>query len=171
MGLPTFHSLVRAVDWLAENGLRDRFSLIITGGLATPGHFLKALALGADAVYIGTVALLAALQSQIVKALPQAPPVQLALYEGRLNDKVDVGKAAEHLANFLTSCIAEMKLAVQAVGKNACSELGRGDLVTVDRDLAEFAGIRYAGSHRRPEQPEAADRRRPARDEQQPAWQ
>ncbi|HWQ62244.1 MAG TPA: FMN-binding glutamate synthase family protein, partial [Negativicutes bacterium] len=139
VGLPTLHSLVRTVDWLTENGLRERFSLIIAGGLATPGHFLKALALGADAVYIGTVALLAALQSQVVKALPQAPPVQLALYEGKMNDKVDIDKAAKHLTNFLTSCVAEMKLAVQAVGKNACSELGRGDLVTVDRDLAEFA--------------------------------
>ncbi len=171
VGLPTLHSLVRAVDWLVDNGLRERFSVVITGGLATPGHFLKALALGADAVYIGTVALLAALQSQVVKALPQAPPVQLALYAGKMNDKVDIDKAAEHLANFLASCTEEMKLAVQAVGKNACNELGRGDLVTVDRDLADFAGIRYAASHRRAEQPDGADRRTPARDERQPAWQ
>jgi len=144
---------VRAVDWLVENGLRERFSLIIAGGLVTPGHFLKALALGADAVYIGTVALMAALQSQVVKVLPQAPPAQLALYDGKMNDKVDVDKAARHLANFLESCTAEMKLAVQAVGKNALSELGRGDLVTVDKDMAEFAGIRYAGSHRAVEMP------------------
>ncbi|MDR7867988.1 MAG: FMN-binding glutamate synthase family protein [Sporomusaceae bacterium] len=148
MGLPTFHSLVRAVDWLVDNGLREKYSLIIAGGLVTPGHFLKALALGADAVYIGTIALMAALQSQVVKVLPQAPPSQLALYDGKMNDKVDIEKAARHLANFLKSCTAEMKLAVQAVGKNALSELDRGDLVTVDRDLAEFAGISYAGSHR-----------------------
>jgi hypothetical protein len=88
-----------------------------------------------------------------------------------MNDKVDIDKAAEHLANFLASCTEEMKLAVQAVGKNACNELGRGDLVTVDRDLADFAGIRYAASHRRAEQPDGADRRTPARDERQPAWQ
>lgn len=154
VGLPTLHALVRTVDWLTEQGLRDRFSLIITGGLVTPGHFLKALALGADAVYIGTVALMAALQSQVVKALPQAPPSQLALYDGRLNDKVDIEKAALHLANFLNSCMAEMKLAVQAVGKYALRELDRGDLVAVDRDLAEFAGIRWAGSHRRTERDE-----------------
>lgn len=64
-----------------------------------------------------------------------------------------------------------MKLAVQAVGKNACSELGRGDLVTVDRDLAEFAGVRYARIPRRVELPASADRQAPARDESRPAWQ
>ncbi|MDR3591713.1 MAG: FMN-binding glutamate synthase family protein [Negativicutes bacterium] len=155
LGLPTLHSLVRAVDWLTENNLREKFSLIITGGLATPGHFLKALALGADAVYIGTVAVMAAEQSQVVKVTPQAPPTELALYDGRMNDKLDIDKAALHLANFLKSCLAEMKLAVQALGKTALSELDRSDLVTVDKDLADFAGIRYAGSHRQPRQQDA----------------
>jgi len=168
LGLPTLHSLVRAVDWLTENDLREKFSLIITGGLVTPGHFLKALALGADAVYIGTVALMAAMQSQVVKTVPQAPPAQLALYEGRMNDKLDIDEAAQHLANFLKSCLVEMKLAVQAMGKNALSELDRSDLVTVDRDLAEFAGIRYAGSHRQTWQQDSRMDWRQHRDISQP---
>ena len=148
VGLPTFHTLVRTVDWLVKNNLRNRFSIIVTGGLTTPGHFLKAMALGADAVYIGTIALLAAMHTQITKALPQAPPSQLALYTGQLNDKLDVDLAANHLSKFLASCVIEMQLAVQAVGKSAITELDRTDLVSVEKDLAEFAGIRYAGSHR-----------------------
>lgn len=152
VGLPTFHTLVRTVDWLVANNLRNRFSVIITGGLTTPGHFLKALALGADAVYIGTIALMAALQAQVVKALPQAPPSQLALYSGKMTDKLDVDKAAGHLANFLKSCTVEMQLAAQAVGKQALKDLERSDLVAVERDLADFAGIRYAASHRRAEE-------------------
>ncbi|WP_245823845.1 FMN-binding glutamate synthase family protein [Sporomusa malonica] len=148
VGLPTFHTLVRTIDWLKENNLRDRFSVIIAGGLTTPGHFLKALALGADAVYIGTIALMAAMQTQVAKTLPQAPPSQMALYTGKMTDKLDVDKAARHLANFLTSCTVEMQLATQAVGKQALKDLERGDLVSIDRDLSEFANIRYAGSHR-----------------------
>jgi glutamate synthase domain-containing protein 2 len=153
VGLPTFHTLVRTVDWLAKNGLRDRISVIATGGLTTPGHFLKALALGADAVYIGSIALMAAMHTQVAKTLPQAPPSQMALYTGKMNDKLDIDLAAKHLANFLASCMVEMQLAVQALGKNAFKELDRSDLVTVDPFLAEFAGIRYAGSHRSEQQP------------------
>ncbi len=148
VGLPTFHTLVRTIDWLERNNLRERFSVIIAGGLTTPGHFLKALALGADAVYIGTIALLAALHTQMTKALPQAPPSQMLLYTGKLTDKLDIDAAANHLANFLSSCKSEMQLAVQAVGKKSIKELNRSDLVSIEKDLAEFAAIRYAGSHR-----------------------
>ena len=152
VGLPTFHTLVRTVDWLTKNNLRDKFSVIIAGGLTTPGHFLKALALGADAVYIGSIALLAALHTQMTKALPQAPPSQMLLYTGKLTDKLNVEAAALHLAKFLDSCKIEMQLAVQAVGKNSIHELNRSDMVTVEKDLSEFAAIRYAGSHRNDQQ-------------------
>lgn len=148
VGLPTLYTLVRTVDWLIDNNLRERISVIVAGGMATPGHFLKALALGADAVYIGSIALMAAMQSQMAKVLPQAPPPQIALYDGKLKDMLDIDIAAAHLANFLKSCTVEMQLAVQAVGKQALRQLAREDLVTVEKDLAEFIGIRYAGSHR-----------------------
>lgn len=148
IGLPTLHSLVRTIDWLTENNLRHRFSVIAAGGLTTPGHFLKAMAIGADAVYIGSIALMAAMHTQVSKTLPQAPPSQLALYKGRMNDKLDIEQAASHLNHFLASCTTEMKLAAQAIGKQALKDLNRDDLVTVDRDLAEFMGIRYAATAR-----------------------
>ncbi|KYZ76733.1 glutamate synthase [Anaerosporomusa subterranea] len=154
VGLPTLHTLVRTIDWLEQAGVRDRFSVIAAGGITTPGHFLKALAIGADAVYIGTIALMAALQAQVVKAMPQAPPVQMALYQGRLTDKLDIDNAARHLANFLTSCKLEMQLAAQAVGRYSLQELDRSDLVTVEPDLAEFLNIRYAASPRSEKQPQ-----------------
>lgn len=149
VGLPTLHTLVRTVDWLNKNNLREKFSLIAAGGLKTPGDFLKAIALGADAVYIGSIALIAAIQTQITKALPQLPPTQLALYGGSLTDKLDIDKAAENLTNFLNSCVSEMKLVVQATGKNAIKDLNKDDLVTVDKELSKFLSIRYAASHRK----------------------
>ncbi|MDU2064208.1 MAG: FMN-binding glutamate synthase family protein [Sporomusaceae bacterium] len=148
VGLPTFHSLVRTVDWLTQKNLRGKISVIAAGGLATPGHFLKALALGADAVYIGTIALMAALHSQVSKVMPQTPPVQLALYSGKEADELDIDQAAAALTNFLASCLEEMKLAVQAVGKGSLSALDRSDLVTVSPEIAQFSGIRYGGSPR-----------------------
>ncbi len=149
VGLPTLHTLVRAVDWLEEQGERDRFSVIAAGGLCTPGHFLKALAIGADAVYIGSIAVFAAVNAQVTEVIPRNVPAQIALYQGKEKDKLDVDKAATSLSNFLSSCKEEMVLAAQAMGKASLRELRREDLVTVDRDLAEFMGIRYAASHRR----------------------
>lgn len=149
VGLPTLHSLVRAVDWLVENNMRDKFQIIASGGLTTPGHFLKALAIGADAVYIGSIALMATLQSQMSKAMPKYPPPQLALYSGKLKDEFDVEEGAKDLANFLKSCTTEMKHAIQVLGKKSTTELNRNDLVSMDKDLAEFMTIRYGASHRR----------------------
>lgn len=148
LGLPILFALPRAVRWLEENNARARFTIIASGRLKTPGHFLKALALGADAVAIGSISIVAALQDQLVKALPQAPPPQLVLYDGKLADKLDVDRAANNLANFLKSCMAEMKMAVQAIGKNAIRELNHDDLTAVDRELADCLGIRYAGMPR-----------------------
>ncbi len=80
--------------------------------------------------------------------MSQDPPPQMALYTGNLVKELDIDLAAQHLCNFLNSCIAEMKLAVQAIGRKAMKDLNRSDLVTVDKDLAEFMNIRYAASRR-----------------------
>ncbi len=54
--LPTMHALCRAVRHLEARQAKERLSLIISGGFATPGDMLKALAIGADAIYLGTTA-------------------------------------------------------------------------------------------------------------------
>jgi glutamate synthase domain-containing protein 2 len=148
IGLPTLHSLVRAVDWLKENNLKDKYQIIVAGGLTTPGHFMKALALGADAVYIGSIALMATLQSQMTKALPKFPPPQLAVYTGKLKDEFDVEEGAQCLANFLKSCTTEMQAALQVLGKSSITQLNRDDLVTMNKELSEFIGIRYGATRR-----------------------
>jgi glutamate synthase domain-containing protein 2 len=145
VGLPTLFALSRTVQYLESRGVKNDISVIASGGLTTPGHFLKAMALGADAVYIGSIALMALLQTQMTKALPQEPPPQIALYLGKFKEDLDVEEAAEHLAKFLKSCIEEMKLVCYALGKTDLAQLNRNDLVTVDRNLAEVCGIDYAG--------------------------
>lgn len=145
VGLPTLFCIARAVNWLVDNGVRDGIDIILAGGLRTPGEFLKALALGADAVYIGSVALTAALADQITKALPDQMIAQLEIYNGRLADKIDIETSAGNLARFLMSCAAEMKNATLAVGKESVHDLGREDLCCVDYHLAEALRIDWAG--------------------------
>lgn len=144
MGLPTLIALARTANYLEDLGVRERVSIIVGGGLTTPGHFLKAKALGADGVYIGTIALMALLHTQMTKALPLEPPMQIALYTGVFKDELEVDQAAENLANFLHSCQEEMKLACYSMGKKSIYEVNRSDLTSVDRDLAALCRIRWA---------------------------
>lgn len=145
VGLPTLFALVRTVQYLEERGVKQRISVIASGGLTTPGHFLKAMALGADAVYIGSIALIALLQTQMAKVLPTELPPQFPLYLKNFKEDLDVEKGAEHLANFLMSSVEEMKLVAYTLGKTDLAQINKMDLVTVDRDLAQALQIGYAG--------------------------
>lgn len=144
MGLPTMHSLIRTVNYLEKYNIRDKYDLIITGGLTNPGQFLKALALGADAVYIGSIALFAAIHNHAIKAMPYYPPTQLALYTGKVAHKLDIDLAAKSLSNFLISCNEEIKLVLQGMGKKDINDLSKLDLVSLNKDISNYANIRYA---------------------------
>lgn len=122
-GLPTLYALVRASEFLNISGRRERVSLIVGGGLSTPGDFLKALALGADAVYIGSIALFAVSHGQVFKSLPWEPPTEVVFHGGKPADEFDIDEGADRLARFLRACAAEMALGVRAMGKNIT---GRG---------------------------------------------
>ncbi len=84
VGLPTVIGLCRAVEYLEKRKKRDRVSLIVSGGIHTPGECLKALALGADAVALGSPLLFASSHTQgSQKVLPWEPPTELAFYTGK----------------------------------------------------------------------------------------
>lgn len=144
VGLPTIIALSRAVRHLEKRGVKDQVSVIASGGLTTPGHFLKAMALGADAVYIGSIALVGMLHTQLNLATPFEPPVQAVLYQGKFKEDLDIEKAAESLARFVTSCVEEMKLVAYALGKTDLHQVDLSDLVSMDRELAQALGIDYA---------------------------
>ncbi|MGI6324699.1 MAG: FMN-binding glutamate synthase family protein [Bacilli bacterium] len=143
LGLPTLYALIRTINYLKRNKIRDKFDLIIAGGLTNPGHFLKAIALGADAVYIGSIAVFAAIHNQVVKTLPRLPPTELVLGGGQYKDELDIDLAARSISNFLMSCAEEMKLALQAMAKQHISELSIDDLVSLDKNISECGGIHY----------------------------
>lgn len=142
-GIPTVHAVVRAAKHLENRKVKDKISLIVSGGLFTPGDFLKALALGADAVALGTAVLFAVLSEQAMIALPWDPPTTVVWYNGKHADAFDVDKGAETAANYLKNCVEEMKMAIRAMGKTSLKEVTAKDLVSYDETLAKKIGLPF----------------------------
>lgn len=141
-GLPSIVALIRAHRYLVEQGVRKDISLIASGGYATPGECLKAMALGADAVYLGTAPLFALVHGQIGKVLPWEPLTQLVWYDSKYKKRLDINKAAQSVTNLLQSFVQEMQEGIRGLGKKSLDELGPNDLVALDDWTAELTGVK-----------------------------
>lgn len=143
-GIPTLHGLVRAAKYLQEKKVKERISLIVGGGLRVPGDFLKALALGADAVYVGSAILFAVNHNQLLKPLPFEAPSEMVYSEGRMTEDFDIEQGAKFGANYLQACKEEMEIALRAMGKRTLKELSPADLITYDETIARMANIAFS---------------------------
>ena len=141
LGLPTLFAITRASEFFVRKKVVRDISLIATGGLVTPGQMLKAIALGADSVYIGTAALMALVSEQMVKSVPFEPPTSLLVYTGKMTDQLDVDQAAMNLVRYLNACVREMELVLMSLGKTAVTDLTKSDLCTMDPFIAKATGI------------------------------
>jgi methylamine---glutamate N-methyltransferase subunit C len=144
MGIPLLHAIVRAVNHLEERKKRDQVSLIVSGGMLVPGHFLKMLALGADAIYVGSAMLFAVTHGQSINALPFEPPTQVAWNQGKFKDQFKTEEGTKTAANFLNASVEEMKMALRTMGKRSLNELSKKDLVSYDEHIAKMVGIPYS---------------------------
>lgn len=138
LGLPCLYTLVRAKRFLQNS----RTSLVISGGYFTPGQCLKALALGADAIYLGTIPLFALVHNQIEKVAPWEPPTTLVYYSSPTKIQLDINLAATSIANALNSMVLEMEEAMRALGKASLKELSSDDLIALDSITAELTGVK-----------------------------
>lgn len=143
-GVPTVFAVQRAANFLQKQGLKGKVTLIAGGGLYTPGSFLKTIALGADIVYIGSIALFAMAHTQVLKAMPWEPPPQVVFAQSHFGNKLNTKKAAKHLANFLKSCNEEMMEGVRALGKTSIKDVSKNDLAALDQNLSRALGIPMA---------------------------
>lgn len=141
MGLPTLYAVARARDYLVRQKAAGGVSLIAAGGLIAPGQMLKAMALGADAVYIGTAAVIALIGDQAVEALPFEPPTSMVVYTGKLTDQLDEDRAARSLQRFLNACVTEMEMVAVSLGRTALADINKSDLCALDPVLARATGV------------------------------
>ncbi|MBV7506784.1 FMN-binding glutamate synthase family protein [Bacillus sp. sid0103] len=144
VGIPTLHAIVRAANYLEKKNMKGKISLIASGGLLVPGHFLKVLALGADAVYVGSAMLFAVSHPQSLNAMPFEPPTQVVWNQGKFKDQFKIEEGVKSAEKFLTASTEEIKMALRAMGKSSLKELSKKDLVSYDELTAKMAGIPYS---------------------------
>ncbi|MGM0881871.1 MAG: FMN-binding glutamate synthase family protein [Bacillota bacterium] len=143
VGLPTMFAISRASHFLARKGATGKVSIIAAGGLVTPGSMLKAMAMGADAVYIGTAAMLALIGEHIVKSAPFEAATSLVVYTGKLTSELDVDTASKNLVRYLNSCVTEMEMVAQSLGRTSLSDISKSDLCTTDSEVSRATGIQW----------------------------
>ncbi len=141
--VPTIYALARARKYL--DAVQSDIALVITGGLRVSADFAKALAMGADAVAIASAGLIAAACQQYRICGSGNCPVGVATQDPELRARLHVDAAAQRVANFLNVSRKELETFARITGNHSVHGLSRENLVTLDKDIAAYTGIRHAG--------------------------
>ena len=144
ISVPTIPALARARRHLDAGG-HSHISLVITGGLRTPADFVKALALGADAVAISNSAMQAIGCIAMRACHTNNCPVGIATQKPHLVSRLVIEKSAHRLKNFFDASVELMTVLARACGHESFADFSADDLTTFSREMADLSGVPYAG--------------------------
>lgn len=143
VGIPLIAALPRAYKMLNELGVKEKISLIAGGGLRKASDFAKCLALGADAAYTGTAALIAINCEQYRICHTGLCPTGVTTHNPALTGQLDVKEGIKKLSNFIKVTTEEVSNLTRIVGKDDINKLDGNDLVSLYRDLSAITGISW----------------------------
>lgn len=150
VGIPIEMALASVDSRLREEGIRNQASIVVSGGIRSSGDVAKAIALGADAIYIGTAALIALGCHVCQQCHTGKCAWGLCTTDLRLTKRVNPDIGTRRLANLLRGWSLELKDILGGLGVNAIESL-RGNRLHLrgvgltDTEL-EILGVRMAGS-------------------------
>jgi glutamate synthase domain-containing protein 2 len=150
VGIPIELALASVDDRLRQDGIRNRASVVIAGGIRNSGDVAKAIALGADAVYIGTAALVALGCTLCQQCHTGKCAWGICTSDPWLTKRVNPDIGARRLSNLLRGWSLELKDILGGMGINAVESL-RGNRLHLrgvgltDTEL-QILGVRMAGS-------------------------
>ncbi|MCI5811845.1 MAG: glutamate synthase-related protein [Clostridiales bacterium] len=149
VGIPIELALASVDERLRQEGIRDEVSLVVGGSIRSSADVFKAIALGADACYIGTAALLA-LGCHLCRGCQTGKcNWGIATQNPELVRRLDPEIGCRHLVNLLTAWNHELKELMGGAGINSIEAL-RGNRLMLrglglnEKEL-EILGIRHAG--------------------------
>jgi len=144
ISVPTIPALARARRHLDRSGRQD-VTLVITGGLRKPADFIKALALGADAVAVSNAAMQAIGCIAMRACHTNNCPVGIATQKPHLVNRLVIEKSARQLTNFFEASVELMQVMARACGHDHVSKFSIDDLTTWKREMADLSGVAYGG--------------------------
>ena len=162
VGMPILACIPLAVKALQDLGMHRKVQLIVSGGIRTGADVAKAMALGADAVAIGTAALIAlgdndpALEAEYQKLGTTAgayddwhegrDPAGITTQDPELFNRFDPILGGRRLKNYLKVMTLEAQTIARACGKNHLHNLEPEDLCALTIEGAAMAGVPLAGT-------------------------
>ncbi|HCH22682.1 MAG TPA: FMN-binding glutamate synthase family protein [Oceanospirillaceae bacterium] len=162
VGQPTLACIGPAVKALKDLDMHRKVQLVVSGGIRNGADVAKALALGADAVSVGSAALIAmgdndpALEDQYQELGSTAgaydawhlgrDPAGITTQDPELSSRLDPVKAGRNLANYLKVMTLEAQTIARACGKNHVHNLEPEDLCALTVESAAMAGVPLAGT-------------------------
>ena len=162
VGQPTLACIRPAVKALQDMGMHRKVQLIVSGGIRNGADVAKALALGADAVSIGTAALVALgdndpeLEEEYRKLGTTAgayddwhegqDPAGISTQDPELSKRLDPVLAGRRLANYLKVMTLEAQTIARACGKSHVHNLEPEDLVALTVEAAAMAQVPLSGT-------------------------
>ena len=162
VGLPTLACIRPAVKALQDLGMHRKVQLVVSGGIRNGADVAKAMALGADAVSIGTAALIALgdndpkweAEYQALGTTAGAyddwhegnDPAGITTQDPALMARLDPIAAGRRLKNYLQVLTLEAQTIARACGKNNLRNLEPEDLCALTIEAAAMAGVPLAGT-------------------------
>lgn len=163
-GIPTMAAVCEARAALEDIGMFGEVSLIMAGGIRHGVDAAKAIALGADAVYVGTAGLIALGCNspnylEDYEKLGTAPgrchhchtgqcPVGITTQIPELMERCSVEEGAERVANFFRAMTSEIQILARACGKSNIHHLEPEDLRALTPEASFVTGVPLAGTNR-----------------------
>lgn len=139
--VPTVYALARARKFLDSH--ESDIDLTITGGLRVSSDFAKALAMGANAVAIGTGAMIAAACQQYKICDTGDCPVGVATQDDGLRMRLKIETAAKRVENYLKVSTEELKTFARITGHDDVHHMNVNDLCTVNSEISDYTTIRH----------------------------
>ena len=147
LGIPTLPALVQAVRALEEMGLKEEISLVVSGGIRDGSDVVKALAIGADAVAIGTGAMIAMGCVVCLRCHEGQCAFGIGTQDPERRKKLNIDDAAQRVANYIQGMTYEAVLIAKAAGKTALANMEREDLRSMTLESCAMTGIPLMGTN------------------------